>query len=319
MPDIYDILSKHFLNETTEEEEQKIKAFKTTNAAEYSMLKRLWEKGDIRVKDFDSHKAWAKMELNLKKAPQTKVVKLPVYKRMLQVAAVAAILIIGAYTAYYFTDVLPGQQIVTVASGTAENAKEIILSDGTVVWLNKNSTLAFTKKFSNNKREVYLTGEAFFKVHRDTEKPFIISTDNASVKVLGTSFNVKSNADITKVVVATGKVKVSNSEGNDFQIITPGLSAEVSGEKVIKYKTSSPNYLAWKTGVFKFHNTPLPQVIDDLNTYYNNKFVLNSTEETACRLTADFNKAEINDILETIKLTCDVEINQKNGKYILKN
>ena len=318
MPDIYDILSKHFLNETTAEEEQVIDDFKKNNPVEYSMLKRLWDKGDIEVKDFDSHKAWNIMQRKLSERRGAKVIKLPVFKRIMRVAAVVAFLLAGSYSAYYYSYILPGKQIVTASAGQGEKGKEIVLSDGTVVWLNKNSTLAYSEKFTGDKREVSLQGEAFFKVHHNAEKPFVITTPNAGVEVLGTSFNVKTNGDNTKVVVATGKVRVSNNSGSEKVVIVPGFSAEVSGVEVRKFRTDDPNYLAWKTGEFSFSNTSLRDVVNDLNTWYDDKLVLDAENGFDCKLTANFNKAALKDVLETIRLTCDVEIVQQDGKYIIK-
>jgi len=318
MPDIYDILSKHFLNETSEQEEADIKNFRDEYPLEYDMLKKLWQKGEIKIRDFNSSKAWMKMQDRMKEGRKPKVVKMAPFRKIMRIAAVIAILIMGGYTAHYLVNVLPGKHIITVAQAPDERGREITLSDGTIVWLNKNSTLAFTKKFTGETRNVKLTGEAFFKVYHNENKPFVITTANASVKVLGTSFNVKTGEDKTKVVVATGKVQVSNSIGTAHTIITPGLSAEVTAEKVVRFKTADPNYLAWKTGKFTFNNTPLKQVIDDLNTWYDNKFVIVGDEVTDCRFTANFNKTGIPDILETLKLTCNVEIIEKDGMFIIK-
>ena len=317
MPDIYEILSKHFLNETSKKEEVQIVKFKSEHPTECRMLRKLWNRGDIKTKDFNSAKAWVTMQQKIKDKPQPRVIKISAYKHILRIAAVAAILIIGTFSVYYFTSVLPGSQVITASANSTERGKQVTLSDGTIVWLNRGATLSYKKKFVGDERAVTLTGEAFFKVFRNPEKPFVITTNNAAVKVLGTSFNVKSSADNTKVVVKTGKVRVSNNKESDSQIITPGLSAEVSEEKVTKYKTKNRNYLAWKTGEFIFNNTPLHQVIEDLNTWYDNKIVLKATNEINCRLTANFKKAEIENIIETIRLTCDVKILKDKEQYFI--
>lgn len=317
MPDIYDILSKHFLNETSTKEEEQIGKFKAEHPTEYLMLQKLWNRGDIKTKDFDSNRAWETMQQKIQNRPLSKIVKMPAYRQLMRIAAVAAILIIGAFSVYYFTSVLPGSQVIVASANTTERGKEITLNDGTTVWLNRGATLSYKKKFVGDERAVTLTGEAFFKVHRNPEKPFIIATDNASVKVLGTSFNVRSSYDNTKVVVKTGRVRVSNSKESDFQIITPGLSAEVSGAMVTKHKTKNRNYLAWKTGEFTFNNATLHQVVKDLNSWYDNKIVLKSTNSTNCRLTANFKKAKIEDVIEIIRLTCDVKVSKDEDQYII--
>ena len=317
MPDIYDILSKHFLNETSKKEEAEIGKFKDEHPYEYLMLRKLWNRGDIKTKDFDSSRAWITMQQKIKAQPQPKIIKMAVYKRALRIAAVAAILIIGSFSVYYFTAVLPESQVIVASANTTERGKEVTLSDGTIVWLNRGATLSYKKKFVGNKRAVTLTGEAFFKVFRNQERPFVITTPNASISVLGTSFNIKESQGNTKVIVATGKVKVANRNDTDSRIITPGLSAEVSGEKVTKYKTNNRNYLAWKTGEFTFNNAPLHQVIKDLNIWYDNKIVLKLSNDTNCRLSASFKKAKLEDVIETIRLTCDVEISKKEDIFFI--
>ena len=317
MADIYDILSKHFLNETSKKEEEQIGKFKDEHPSEYLLLRKLWNRGDIITKDFDSGRAWVTIQEKIKAKPQTKIIKMAGYKRVLRIAAVAVILIIGSFSVYYFTAMLPESRVIVASANTTERGKEVTLSDGTIVWLNRGATLSYKKKFVGNKRAVTLTGEAFFKVFRDPGKPFVVTTSNALISVLGTSFNIKESRGNTKVIVATGKVKIANKNNTDSRIITPGLSAEVSGDKVKKYKTNNRNYLAWKTGEFTFNNVPLHQVIKDLNTWYDDKIVLKLSNDTNCRLSASFKKAKLEDVIETIRLTCDVEISIKEDKYFI--
>ncbi len=315
MPEIYNLLAKHFLNETSEKEEQSIDKFKKENPEEYQILKQLWEKGNIKVKDFDTAKAWNRVQKQVKRKNQTKVISLWTRLNKTAVAA-AAILLIGISALFVYNNM----QVKMITKQLSANAEpiQIILPDSSVVWLNRNSAVTFPEKFKNNIRNIKLKGEAFFKVTRNPEKPFVINTQNAEITVLGTSFNIKNSNNTTRVDVTTGKVNVSNLDHTEQTIITTGLSAMVTNTKTKQFKNDNPNYLAWKTGDFIFKNTTLIKAIDDLNSYYNNCFVLSDTTNIPCSLTAKFHKAGIKEVLEILELTCDIKIVKKENKYIIK-
>lgn len=312
MADIYKILLKHFLNETSKTEEKQIAEFKRKNFTEYKILFQLWEKNDIEITDFNSTKAWKQVQLKVN-ANKTKVI--PIYTKLIRIAAVAAILIIGTFSVYYFSETNNNKNRIEIASN--EKGQEILLADGSVVWLNKGAVLSYPKTFDKNTRNVELTGEAFFEIQKNPEKPFIINTSNAIVEVLGTSFNVNSNTTVTNITVATGKVSISNSENSVTKIISPGYSAIVNKQVVKKYKTEDPNYLSWKTGIFIFDGSEIKNVVDDLNTYYKTQIEISKTANTECSLTADFKQAKLKEILEIIKLSCDINYRAEHNKYII--
>jgi ferric-dicitrate binding protein FerR (iron transport regulator) len=308
MEDIYNILLKHFLNETSEKEEKEIAKFKKSNSEEYAILSHLWKRNDIEVIDFDSSKAWEQVQLKID-ANKSKV--RPIYTKLMRVAAVAAILIAGMLSIYYLSETNNNQNRIEITSN--EKGKEIILADGSKVWLNKDAVLTYPEKFDKNTRNVELSGEAFFKIAKNPTKPFIVNMSNATVTVVGTSFNINSKENETEIVVATGTVKVSNGDNSKRKLITVGYSAKVSDNNIEKYKTSSPNYLAWKTGEFIFKETPINQVVKDLNSYYESQIILNN--ETECLFTANFIKANQQDIIDVLKLTCDMEIIKEDNNY----
>jgi len=311
MEDIYNILLKHFLNETSEKEENEIAKFKKSNREEYSILSQLWKRNDIEVIDFDSKRAWEQVQLKVN-ANKPKVI--PVYTKLMRIAAVAAILIIGIFSIYYILGTGINQNRIEITS--IERGKEIVLADGSKVWLNKNAVLTYPDKFDKNTRNVELSGEAFFEIAKNPKKPFIVNMSNATVTVVGTSFNINSKENETEIVVATGTVKVSDTDNSKSKLITVGYSAKVSDNNIEKYKTSSPNYLAWKTGEFVFKDTPINQVVKDLNSYYKSQIILNN-DEIECMFTATFIKANLEDIVDVLRLTCDIEIIKDDNNYII--
>jgi ferric-dicitrate binding protein FerR (iron transport regulator) len=315
MPDIYDLLAKHFLNETSAEEELKINQFKDKSPEEYKILLKLWNKGNIKVTDFDSSRAWDKVQTQINRKQNTKII--PLRKNLMRVAIAAAIaLLIGISSLFIYQNMQI--KMINIQTGSNDKVKQILLSDGSTVWLNKNSSISYPEKFSENRRNIQLKGEAFFKVAKNPAKPFVVHTSNARITVLGTSFNIRTDTHFTKVDVATGKVNVSNLENTEYTILTAGYSANVEEDKLQKFKTDNINYLAWKTGAFYFKDIPLKQAVSDLNTYYNNQFIIDSKADIPCRLTAEFSKADIEEVLEVLRLACNIKITKTDKGFLIQ-
>lgn len=154
----------------------------------------------------------------------------------------------------------------------------LILADGTKVWLNSDTRIVYPVAFPGEKREVTLAGEAFFEVTKDPQKPFIVKTDNLNVKVLGTSFNINTYSDDGKVYAALqqGVVEVNAGRENTL-LLAPGQVAELDirqpGAVVKLSDVSLTQQIAWKEGLFCFRSTPLPEILRQIERYYDVSFV----------------------------------------------
>jgi ferric-dicitrate binding protein FerR (iron transport regulator) len=87
---------------------------------------------------------------------------------------------------------------------------------------------------------------------------------------------------------------------------------------MLAYEPVNENYLSWMTGIFQFEETPILQAVEDLNTYYNGRISLDTTQNYTCNLNAQFERMKIEDIVEIIKTTCDLELSKSDDKYILR-
>lgn len=145
---------------------------------------------------------------------------------------------------------------------------EIILPDGSEVWLNASSSLHFPTVFVGNTRQVDLTGECYFEIAKDRQKPFIVRAGKTHVEVLGTHFNVMAYADEgdTKTTLLEGAVKVGN--GTSSKMISPGQQASV-GEKIDIASVNTEEAVAWKNGFFQFENEDLGTILRQLTRWYN--------------------------------------------------
>ncbi len=147
---------------------------------------------------------------------------------------------------------------------------KIRLSDGTEVWMNSETKLRFPLNFSDKTREVYIDGEAYFKVAKNVHQPFIVHTPKTEIKVLGTQFNVNTYDD-DKIVTALVEGAVTASDKDKKIELKPGFEAVYNFyQKDFQLKTfDDSEVLAWMNGVYYFHNMPLQDLSKLLSRWYN--------------------------------------------------
>ncbi len=163
--------------------------------------------------------------------------------------------------------------LVTPAGGQYQ----IILSDGTKVWLNSDSRLSYPVQFNKNNRVVELEGEGYFEVAKDHQRPFVVNSEGQKVEVLGTHFNVHAYKDenTIKTTLIEGSVRISpgssEPEGREPVILQPGQQAFVapkSGRIHVNY-VNTEEATDWKDGLFLFNNEPLESIMKRLSHWYN--------------------------------------------------
>lgn len=178
---------------------------------------------------------------------------------------------------------------------------KLILCDGTEVWLNANSKLVYPTAFIEKERTVFLEGEAYFKVTKDT-KPFIVKTDYLQTKVLGTEFNVKSyTAEDSHVTLISGKVQVRSHENARFVYLEPGKDAILlsNGQFEVK-EVNSEAYTYWKDGYFYFDELTLADIMKSIGRWYNVNVIFRNKEAMTYRI--HFMSNRQGGIEETIRL-----------------
>lgn len=156
---------------------------------------------------------------------------------------------------------------------------EIILPDGTHVFLNAGSRLIYPDFFADKNREVFLVGEAYFDVKHNEKQPFVVQTTDIRVRVLGTQFNVSAypSDNVIETVLTSGKVRLEQNNTGIFSETTdlsPGqLAAFNKTERTTQMKyVDIENYTLWKENLLKFESTDLSRVVKRLERYYNVRF-----------------------------------------------
>ena len=146
---------------------------------------------------------------------------------------------------------------------------KINLADGTEVWLNAETKLRFPFNFLGKTREVYIDGEAYFKVAKNKQQPFIVHTSQTDIEVTGTEFNVNTyEADKTETSLVEGAV-VAKSSGSELVAIKPGFEAVFSPQKGFHTRAfDESEVLSWMKGVYYFHHTPLQDLAKVLSRWY---------------------------------------------------
>lgn len=179
------------------------------------------------------------------------------------------------------------------------------LPDGTFVVMNASSKLTYPAEFARDQRAVYLEGEAFFDVKRDTLKPFRIQTRQLNVRVLGTSFNVRSYAedDDVSVAVVSGKVAVSNETSPTKHVLKADEMLAYTIEKNTFSKSISFDHdllLGWKDQYLVFKDEPLAEVLASVERWFDVEFRVEATVDTEKGFTAKFKNPTLKQVLESI-------------------
>ncbi|WP_234572955.1 FecR family protein [Rhodohalobacter sp. 614A] len=242
---------------------------------------------------------------------------------VLRAAAVVLVMFIAGSFSYYLTQLeLKSEEIAEksmfyqmqeMVTSRGEKAK-VRFSDGTEVVLNSASSIRFPKEFRGSKREVYLDGEAFFKVAHDPDQPFIVHSHEAEVQVLGTEFNVRGWEEDSEmeVVVREGKVSVKSivteSEDQPEVILTKGFKTElIRGEGLSPAVKVDPRYhMIWTSGGMHFDSVPLYKVFRDIERRFDVNIFLDDEDMMDVPFTSTFQYAELDEILSVIAASLEI-------------
>jgi transmembrane sensor len=235
----------------------------------------------------------AKGQLWKKIEAQTIPAKRPVLRLQTWLRTAAAIFLVGLIGLFYFT-----QQKIEISTEFGQR-RTVELPDGSEVVLNANSTLSYGRFWGKDKlREVWIKGEAFFKVNhlhtsgKVTEgERFIVHADKLNVAVLGTSFNVNNRRGRIRVALLTGKVGLGVEGSRDQQLkLSPGELGEYQNQtrRLDKTQVAVADYLGWRAGRLNFHNTTLKEALLMIEDVYGYKSVLKAADLGSRKLSGSF-------------------------------
>lgn len=315
-----DLLVKYLLEEATDIEISLVKDWLSAspdNYKHYEHFKLIWERSKVfnSTNLVDTSAAWEKLQRRIHNTTQKKHVVLPI-KRFQWLKIAALFILISGITFFLYKSKNDSVPLLTTNSQNA--IVNDTLPDGSVVTLNKNSFLSYPKKFVENKRIVSLQGEAFFKITPNKDKPFIININNIKIKVIGTSFNVKSINGNTEVIVETGIVLVEKQ--NRSIELKPREKIIVKPQDTVLKKESENDklYNYYRTKEFICDNTPLWKLVESLNSTYNSNIIVEREELKNLLITTTFKDEPLDKILSIISETFNITIVKKGQQILLK-
>jgi ferric-dicitrate binding protein FerR (iron transport regulator) len=252
----------------------------------------------------------------------------PHKKKLKRALPIAIFVAVAAGAIFIFTGTVKKEPPITIVQSLTKKFTErkeqqyLLLPDSTQVWLNAASSLEFPDRFDGNKREVYLTGEAFFDVKHADELPFLIHTKNVTTTVVGTAFNIKAYPDQKVIIVSVsrGKVKVSRND-QLIATLTKGQQVKVMNTKepVIEKEVAVEKINSWQQGDLVYEDIAFEDIVKDLQNVFNVEIKIEDPDISQLTITTSFNR----DIgaQKAVAILCRITKRQllnKNGMLIIK-
>lgn len=317
---IDEIIARKLCGESSAEDDRMLQEWVDTdpaNKAQYDSVVSQWNEVDelLNATKFDTEAAWNKVASQTVNKPVAR--KSRVIPLLRQVASVAAVLLI-AVVVYKMTGAESTVEVLAEGGN-----REVVLPDDTHVTLHEGSRLSYGKTLAGKERRVELEGEAYFKVHRDEQHPFIIEAQAGEVQVLGTAFDLKCSEDKATVSVVEGKVRFSSAKDkSNFVILTRNQKARLANDEIKRSLVEDENFLYWKTGVITFNKRELVLIAEQLSDIFDKRVVLDASFSDAQKrrlVSADFkDKISLEEMLTEI---CSVSgckwAKQSDGHYVI--
>lgn len=313
------ILLKYIQGEASEKEKKEVELWskETSNRKKLEDYKKIWDLS-AHISDFDQiDKTRDLSRVKTRISLQTHVKRIPLQKYVLRIAA---ILILAIGLALGLTRIF--QSFQTGQSESLITGDETItfeMPDQSLITLNKNSRVSYSSDFNKTNRNISLDGEVFFEVQPNADLPFKITIDDVLVSVVGTSLNIKKEAEIITVSVLTGTVKIWDTKNTENSLVLQEGDGALfdTQNSMLVYNIPDVNFLAWKTGKFYFENTSLPKVLKLISQYYNKEVLFHNASASNIEITAVFENKTLDEIVHNINLITNLELTLENEQIIV--
>jgi len=311
---------KYLAEETTPPEQEVVEVWigaSETNRRYFRHFQLIWSESQKLATrtTVDENKAWQRFQRKIKRsATTTNALKGFGWWR------VAAVIIVIGGIAWLLSSLLEKGSaeppIVNIVS--VNEVKKDTLPDGSFATLNKNSVLTYRAAFKGKARKVQLKGEAFFSVKPNKQKPFIIDVNDVQVRVVGTSFNVKSLRGETEIIVETGIVQVTKTD-TTFELKAGQrilFEAVDTSAQIVHSDDKLYNYYVSRT--FVCDNTPLWKLVEKLNEAYDVNIRIRRDELKKLPLSVTFDDESLDVILDVISQTFMIKVSRMENEIILE-
>lgn len=328
----WDVIISKLRGNLTEEEVLQFENWLNTdnNRQLFQQLQTVWDNIQNKVATYepDLEYYWKELLSRINEEDsqsvslQPKIKSIPL-KRFYRIVAAASILLIITFSgAYYLGKTNISNQSAALSYSSLTGKSKVILPDGTEVWLHSNTTLSYNTKFSSNTREVNMSGEAYFNVTHDANKPFIVHSTDASVTVHGTKFNVNAYESSQNILVSLYEGSVSMKAANNNVMLKPGEEGQYDKlYNTLEVKAGDVEFAkSWTNDKLHFENKNLRTVCRYLSKWYATDISIDpaiSNNQSYTFTLSDESLEEVVRILARIN-SFDYRFNESN-KLIIKS
>ena len=323
--DISFLVARSLLKASKKGEKEKLAQWKDVSVENASFARAINAYWNLPVEEFpckNRESARTRLLARIASARHPEPVK-PVFSYVLRIAAAVILMVAIGGVAFYEVSksgLFCRDNLVEVSTEDGQQSK-VVLPDGSLVWLNVGTDVKYSA--GKDVRKISLSGEAYFEVSHDAERPFIVETGNTKIKVLGTKFNVSHypGSKLTAASLLTGKIMLS----------APGIRREIElhpGQKLVYNEENQAcstatvrveNEILWRQGILVFENEAFNDLVQKLERYYAVKFIYKKNAFENLHYTGTIDNLSINKVLDFINLTIPVnyEIENKTIKLYL--
>ncbi len=317
--DFSEIIGKILTNSASSREKEKFKAWlkeSEDNQKGFHKIKELWDAPVVEEEIANTDELYKCLKFRMLRQKENKNRSF-VLTRWKVAASLLAVLSIGLLTTLFFHN-LPHSTALVLKTDKGQRSYAQ-LPDGSKVWLNAETEL-IVDDFSSGSRNVHLSGEAHFEVAHDTKHPFVVSFSELSVRVLGTTFNIRDykNESVIKTSLQEGSIQISktNSGNSKTILLKPGEMALYEKEEaafVVHKEKNIAESSSWRKGVFVFKSIPFNDLMTEIERTYDVKINYNAKDFYNVHYTGTMDKLKIMQVLDFLSYTLPIKYNVNNN------
>ncbi|MEK6481311.1 FecR domain-containing protein [Catalinimonas sp. 4WD22] len=331
MAELRTLLIKYFQGKCNPEEIVLLKKWIHSEEGEHMLeefIEAQWGLPDDHTTE-ESNLLFEKIQQNLSKETPVWNKRFIPYSHIGKYAASLIFIILSTLFLFHYLNREEPQprEVSMLTKETQKGQKRTLnLTDGTRIVLNAESKLIFPERFSDTLRVVYISGEAFFEVAEDKNRPFIVQTSSIHIQVVGTSFNLNAYEEdsLTQVALVQGKVNVQSTQqyyGKLAMELTPGEMASYhkSGRNFTKDTFDIMAMSGWKDGILYFKDADYDKIIRTLERWYGVEFTYNGNGKPIWRYNGEFEDKSLEYVLESISYACKFSYTLKDTQVFINN
>lgn len=324
--DIDDLIGKYLAGETTQEETyfmEQWQAKSNANKQYVDQFRVIFEKASNvkHLQEFNTDEAWNRLRTKLAQTNHSTTWKQhDSWSGFSFLKIAASIVMVLGIGFYLYRTVGPHKESIEVVAD--QKVKGDTLPDGSDVFLNKQTKLAYVYDKKKKTHTVKLKGEAYFNIHHEDDKKFIVEAEGIYIRDIGTSFNVTAYPERStiEVVVVEGEVEFFSDNNPGIHLKAGGKGVYDKTTKTFSIEQPESNTLAYKTKFFSFSDMDLKAVIMALNSVYEKKIVLSDSlqQKNCSHLNVSFNEEGITEIAAVIAETLGLTMKESSTEILLE-